>query len=237
MTGVRVRALLFASLQEAAGARVVEEDLDPGATVADLSEKLSDRFPALRERLPRVRVAVNDAITNPAHALAGGDEVAYLPAVSGGAQTGYVAITEEPISVDQVMASVRRDDCGALVVFLGTVRDNFQGRRVVGMEYEGHGTLAEHSLAELAETARRQFEVAAVSIVHRLGNLTLGEISVVVAVSSPHRASAFEAGRFAIDEIKKIVPIWKREFLEDGAVWIEGDERIESAAVTKGQQH
>lgn len=221
-----VRALLFASLKDVAGAREIEEELAPGSTVADLSARLSERFPRLGERLRTVRVAVNEAIADPARELQPGDEVAYLPAVSGGAPTGIVRLQSDPVSTDEVLASVRRPDCGAVVLFLGTVRNDFQGQPVTGMDYEAYGPLAEHAMAEICEQARAQWPVRAVSVVHRVGPLALGDISVAVAAAAPHRPAAFEAGRFVIDRLKEIVPIWKREHLADGSVWIEGEERI-----------
>ena len=230
MRQVTVRALLFASLRDAAsGERSVHVELEDGGTVADLSNALVERFPALRERLPLARIAVNEELTGGDRVLTGGDEVAYLPPVSGGSDgpgAGRVEVVDAEISTDEVLRSVRRPDCGAVVLFLGTVRNNFQGHSVVGMEYEAHPVLAFHALTEIAGEARARWPVKAVSIVHRVGKLALGDISVAVAVSAPHRAEAFEAGRFAIDRLKETVPIWKREFLKDGAVWIEGEDRI-----------
>lgn len=222
---MRVRALMFASLRDIVGARSIEVELPDGATVENLSRHLGETFTALAERLKHVRVAVNDCMADTSRRLADGDEVAYLPPVSGGAGD-LVAVVEAPIDTDAVLGSVRRDDCGAVVLFLGTVRDNFRGLAVLGMEYEAHRVLAEHGLGEVAEAARRAWPVRAVSVVHRVGRLELGDISVAVAVAGPHRPEAFEAARFVIDRLKESVPIWKRERLQDGEVWIEGEERI-----------
>lgn len=227
---MRVQALMFASLRDIVGARSVQVELGEGATVADLSRHLVTQYPPLGERLSRARVAVNEALVEEDRTLAAGDEVAYLPAVSGGSGP-LIAVIEEEISIDRVLSSVRRHDCGAVVLFLGTVRDNFQGNAVLGMEYEAHLTLAEQTLRDVAAEAQARWPVKSVSIVHRVGHLALGEVSVAVAVASPHRAEAFEAGRFAIDRLKEIVPIWKKEHLEDGEVWIEGDERIQRRSV------
>jgi molybdopterin synthase catalytic subunit/molybdopterin converting factor small subunit len=222
---VNVRALLFASLQDAAGTRFVDEDLADGSTVADLSLRLTQRFPALEPRLPKTRVAVNDALAAIDHVLKTGDEVAYLPPVSGGSSDD-VTVTDDEISLDAVLKSARRNDCGAVVLFLGTVRDSFQGMTVSGMEYEAHKVLAEHSMRDIVDEVRVRWPVKAVKVVHRVGRLGLGDVSVAVAVAAPHRPAAFEAARHVIDRLKEITPIWKREFTEDGEVWIEGDERI-----------
>jgi molybdopterin synthase catalytic subunit len=222
---MNVRALLFASLRDLAGARAIEVDVEEPATVDDVTRRLAGLHPALGERLPRVRVAVNDRLAEPSTPLAAGDEVAYLPPVSGGGGD-WIEVVEDAISVDRVLASVRRTDCGAVVLFLGTVRDHFQGVAVVGMEYEAHRAMAERSLGELADEARARWKVGAISVVHRIGRLDLGEISVAVAVSAPHRGEAFETGRFVIDRLKETVPIWKRELLESGEVWIEGEDRV-----------
>lgn len=222
---MRVRALMFASLRDIVGARSIEVELPDGGTVDDLSRQLRSTYPALADRLKHVRVAVNDAMADTSRPLVNGDEVAYLPPVSGGAGE-MVAVVEAPIDIEAVLGSVRRDDCGAVVLFLGTVRDNFRGLAVLGMEYEAHRALAEHGLAEVANAARRAWAVRAVSVVHRIGRLELGDISVAVAVAGPHRPEAFDAARFVIDRLKESVPIWKREILQDGEVWIEGDDRI-----------
>lgn len=230
---MRVRALMFASLRDIAGARSLEIELAEASTVDDLSRLLAERHPGLGERLGRVRVAVNEAFAEPSRTLVDGDEVAYLPPVSGGAPP-QVAVVDDPIDVAEVLRSVQRPDCGAVVLFLGTVRDNFQGLAVRGMEYEAHRAMAEHGLAEVAEAARSAWPLGAVSVVHRLGRLDLNEVSVAVATSAPHRPAAFEAARFIIDRLKETVPIWKRELLEGGEVWIEGTERIPRRPAQEG---
>lgn len=222
---------MFASLRDLVGARAVDVELPEASTVNDLSRHLGVLFSALADRLQYVRVAVNDAMADPSQPLADGDEVAYLPPVSGGAGD-LVAVVESPIDIEAVLGSVRRDDCGAVVLFLGTVRDNFRGLAVLGMEYEAHRILAEHGLSEVAEAARRTWPVRALSVVHRIGRLDLGDVSVAVAVAGPHRPEAFDAARFVIDRLKESVPIWKRERLQDGEVWIEGDDRIPRTPAT-----
>jgi molybdopterin synthase catalytic subunit len=223
---VRVRALLFASLKDAVGSRSVETELEDGATVDDLSRSLCALYPALGERLRTVRVAVNDAFAEPSTLLKAGDEVAYLPPVSGGAPDAHVEVTERELSIDAAVRFVKRPHCGALAVFLGTVRNNFQGSPVLGMEYEAHRVLAEHALADVVAQAQARWPAGAISVTHRIGRMEIGDVSVVVAVSTPHRSEAFEAARFIIDTLKHTVPIWKKEFLANGAVWIDGEERV-----------
>lgn len=234
---MRVRVLLFASLRDAAGARSLDVELDSGSTVQDCAEALVRRFPSLAERLPRVRTAVGEALVDGCHGLKEGDEVAFLPPVSGGApEEGLeVEVSEGPISLDRVLESVRRPDCGGIVLFAGTVRDSFAGQVVEGIEYEAHVALACRSLEEIAREVRQRWPVGAVTIIHRRGRLGVGEVSVAIAVSAPHRAEAFEAARHAIDRVKEVVPVWKRELMAGGDVWIEGDERIPAAREPHGQ--
>jgi molybdopterin synthase catalytic subunit len=130
-------------------------------------------------------------------------------------------VTEEPLSADGLVDAVTVPEAGGVAVFLGVVRDNNSGRRVVALEYEGHVPMAEAKLKEIGDAVHRRWPgVKQVAMVHRLGRLQVGEASVVIAVSSAHRHEAFEACHFAIDRLKEIVPIWKREIFEDGAVWV-----------------
>ncbi len=130
-------------------------------------------------------------------------------------------VTAEPLSADRLVEAVTAPEAGAVVVFLGVVRDNTAGRRVVALEYEAHGPMAEAKLKELGEAVHRRWTgVQQIAVVHRIGRLAVGEASVVIAVSAAHRHEAFEACHFAIDRLKATVPIWKREIYEDGAVWV-----------------
>jgi molybdopterin synthase catalytic subunit len=130
-------------------------------------------------------------------------------------------VTAEPLSADSVTDAVTAPEAGGVVVFLGVVRDNTAGRRVVALEYEAHVPMAEAQMKEIGEAVRRRWpSVKQVVILHRIGRLTIGEASVAIAVSAAHRRQAFEACEFAIDRLKETVPIWKREIFEDGAVWV-----------------
>ncbi len=134
-----------------------------------------------------------------------------------------IALVREPIDPQGFAASPVCPGDGAVVVFLGKVRDQARGRRVLSLEYHAYEPMALRKLQEIAEAARKQYEITDLSILHRLGPLELSECSVAIAVRAPHRAAAFDACRYAIDTIKKVVPIWKKEFYEDGSCWIEGN--------------
>lgn len=144
-------------------------------------------------------------------------------------------ITSAPIDVAKVIAEMADDTAGGTVVFLGTVRNHHRGKKVVGLEYEAYEKMAEAKMSEIEMEANRRWPIKRISIIHRKGALKIGDVSVVVAVSSEHRAEAFEAGRFAIDTLKRTVPIWKRETTPEGKTqWVEG-ERIEELRVTEGK--
>lgn len=133
-----------------------------------------------------------------------------------------IRVTTEPISAEAVAATVSRSSSGAVVTFSGVVRDNARGRRTQYLEYEAYPEMAESEMRRIAEEARRRWPIDAIAIVHRIGRLEIGEASVVIAVASPHRGEAFDACEFAIDTLKHTVPIWKKEFTQDGSYWVEG---------------
>jgi molybdopterin synthase catalytic subunit len=131
-------------------------------------------------------------------------------------------VTTAPLSIDEALAAVRQDGCGAVALFVGTVRDHHDGKRVVSISYSAFGEMAEKEFAKIAEEAARRWTIGGLHIAHRTGKLAIGEASVVVAASAPHRAEAFEACRYAIETLKKTAPIWKEEFYEDGKAWVSG---------------
>jgi molybdopterin synthase catalytic subunit len=148
------------------------------------------------------------------------------PCCRRSAEDKLIEITRESIRPETVIGRVLGPQCGAVVTFFGTVRNNFEGKRVLYLEYEAYPAMALKKLEEIAVEIKRKFPVEAVAVTHRLGRLEIGEISVVIAVSAGHRQAAFEGCQYAIDRIKEIVPIWKKEYYEDGAAWVEGAHHI-----------
>jgi molybdopterin synthase catalytic subunit/molybdopterin converting factor small subunit len=219
---VKITVRLFASYREAVGARVVELALDNGDGGSAVWAALVSRFPALA-RLPKPSgYAVNDEYVHGTLALREHDEVAIIPPVSGGAVTraALIEITDRPIQLDRLLGATADPGSGAVVVFLGVVRDNARGRRVDHLEYEAYDTLARREMEGIAEAIAARWPGARVAMIHRTGRLGVGEASVAISVSAPHRAEAFEAGRFAIDTLKQTVPIWKKEVWDGGEAWV-----------------
>ena len=216
---MHVSVLLFGSLREATGAKELRVALPEGATVAALGALLA-RDHAAFARLPgRVRVSVNYEVVEETRVLRDGDEVAYLPPVSGGG--GRCRISEGPLDPEAVAALVAGPDCGGLVTFSGAVRDHARGRRVRHLEYEAYPGMAEAEMERICAEAAERWPGARVAIAHRVGRLAIGELAVVVCAAAPHRDAAFAAARYAIDALKERVPIWKKEVATDGEYWVE----------------
>jgi molybdopterin synthase catalytic subunit len=217
---VKIQLLAFASAADALGTDQLEVEIPSPATVSALGALLRARFPALEPLWPRLAVAVDGELAAADRALSPGVEVALLPPVSGG--SGSVAgavtgLTEQAIDIAQVTAAVGRKDRGAVLLFLGTVRDHHRGRPVTHLTYSAYRPMASQRLRRIVEELEAGGEVAA-EIVHRLGRVAAGEPSVVIAVASAHRQAAYEASRRALERLKKEVPIWKREHYADGGV-------------------
>lgn len=189
-----------------------------GADAAALYAVLVERYPELSGLRSHVRVARNLEFVTWETALADEDECAFIPPVSGGSGTRFV-VSESPLSVDAVIDAVRRPEAGAITTFQGVVRNHTGDRDVVRLEYDAYVEMAEQKLRETAETAESRWPVR-VAVHHRYGALAVGDLAVVIAVSSPHRAEAFEACRYVIEELKREVPIWKKEISADGGEWV-----------------
>jgi molybdopterin synthase catalytic subunit len=177
-----------------------------------------------------VVASVNQALADWRSPLATGDEVAFLPPVSGGSEAAglerqrqIIEIVRGPIQVAQLVAALKSPEDGAVAVFEGIARNHSGGRRTLHLEYEAYEPMALAKMRDLGAAMRGQFQVDCVALVHRLGRLEIGETSVFIGVSSAHRRAALDACRFGIDTLKRTVPIWKKEFFEDGAVWAEGE--------------
>jgi len=225
---MRVTLFAFGVLRDHVGATGAL-DLPAGSTVGDLLAICRKRSPENGGLWNSVAVAVNEEYASQAQVLAEGDEVALLPPVSGGAGRTKaaggraIALVEERIDVAALAESLKRGEDGAVVVFDGIVRNNSRGRKTQYLFYEAYETMALKQMRQLAAKALRDFPIRDAALVHRLGRLEIGETSVAIAVASAHRAAAFDACRWLIDTLKQSVPIWKKEFFEDGAVWAQGD--------------
>ena len=203
-----VTVKLFAGLRERAGWSQREVD---AATVGEVWRALD-----LGDEPPGLLYAVNKEYATADRALADGDEVALIPPVSGGA----FLLSEEPLSLDRVVDEVRDQEAGAIATFTGTTRIQSRGRTVTHLDYEAYEGMAERVMAEIAEGLQARYELSAVAIHHRVGRVGIGETSVVIAVSAPHRQDALAACKDAIDELKERVPLWKKEVYSDGEEWI-----------------
>jgi MoaE-MoaD fusion protein len=240
---MRVRVLFFGMLKDFAGKASDSLDLPEGGLVRDVLSHYLSEIPRLKDSLASLAVAVNQEYAGPETVLKSGDEVALLPPVSGGSEGGtpspsaslragsqpagrrrYASIVRAPIDTQGVLDRIKRAEDGAAVVFEGVVRNQTRGRRTLYLDYEAYEEMAVQQMEGLAGQARKQFQVREVALVHRLGRLEIGETSVLIVVASAHRAAAFDACRWLIDTLKRTVPIWKKEYFEDGAVWADGEQ-------------
>jgi len=219
-----VKVLFFGMLKDVVGRSEDQFDLEDGATLGGVFNHYGCRFPRLREMAGSILLARNQEFAGPATQLADGDEIAFLPPVSGGSDAppwiGPIRIVRNEVDVAILEAAVADPAAGAICTFVGTTRENNVGRKVLRLEYEAYEAMALSEIRKLADEAGRRWEITRVAITHRIGVVEIGETSVAIAVSAPHRAEAFEACRFAIDRLKEIVPIWKKEHFEGGEVWI-----------------
>lgn len=213
---MRVRVRLFAAYREAVGRGEMNLEIEEAISPLDLWQKLKEEYPPLLELGYSLLVAVNGEYASLDRPLKEGDEVAFIPPVSGGS----FQITEEEIQLQKVIDEVKDEEAGAIVTFLGTVRRHSLGREVRHLEYEAYPEMAEAKLREIGREIEERWGVK-VAIVQRVGHLEVGEASVAIAVSAPRRKEAFEAARYAIDRLKEVVPIWKKEVWEGGEEWIE----------------
>lgn len=223
---MRIRVLFFGLLKDVAGAGDDTLALPENSCVADLLRHYESRFPKLKQYAASLAVAVNQEFAARTVLLRDGDEVGLLPPVSGGAGAEaqpLVQIVRERIVQHRIVPPLERPEDGAIVIFDGVVRNHSRDRRTLYLEYEAYEGMARKQMEALAAQALAGFAVRNVALVHRLGRIEIGESSVLIAVYSAHRAAAFDACRFLIDTLKKTVPIWKKEYFEDGAVWADGE--------------
>ena len=218
---MQVTVRLFGSIREATGVKERVVTLPEGARLADLRALLAREQPAVAAMGERLRASVNLEIAAGDTALAEGDEVAFLPPVSGGSGAPHCTLSQAPLDVAAVVARVSGPDTGGLVTFCGAVRDHARGRAVRHLEYEAYPEMALREMERIAAEAEARWPGTRVALAHRTGHLAVGELAVVVVAAAPHRAEAFAAARFAIDTLKERVPIWKKEVATDGESWVE----------------
>jgi molybdopterin converting factor subunit 1 len=223
LDSVQVKVIYFGILKELAGASEERVDVSEQSTAGELFAALRGRHPEFERFAKALAIAVNLEYSDKSRVLQANDEVALIPPVSGGLPESRCEIVREVIPTEEISNSLRKGEDGAVIVFEGIVRNNTRGRRTLYLDYEAYEAMALKELEALAVQALGDFKIRDIRIVHRIGRIEIGETSVLIVVASAHRGAAFEACRFAIDTLKKKVPIWKKEYFEDGAVWADGE--------------
>ena len=236
---MQVKVLFFASLVDIVGSRDIVLDVDEGATLAKLIQQLESSYPRLKQYGTVLRTAINEEYSDRSSRVSEGDVVAVFPPVSGGDVSGesihvarageFYEITYDRIDAAAMSQQLLKDDDGAICVFEGVVRNQSKGRRTRYLVYEAYQSMALSKMEEIGQRVKTMWDIDSVAIIHRLGRLEIGESSVAVVVTSPHRRAAFDACHYAIDLLKKVVPIWKKEYFEDGEVWVDGQSTDVSA--------
>ena len=239
---VLIRVLFFGLLKDICGGPAASLELPPGATTGSVFDHYAAAFPRLREMASSIVLARNHEFATTAEPLSEGDEVALLPPVSGGALLNeigdpkghFFALTRDPIDSRELETKVLEGYDGAIVTFQGVVRNNTRGRATMRLEYECYEAMAIRKMAEIGREIAAQYAISRIAMVHRLGTMEIGEASVVIVVAAPHRKPAFDAALEGINRLKRLVPVWKKEFFADGEVWVEGewDQNAPRAAVS-----
>ena len=236
---MHVHVLLFGALKDLRAREKETVELPERATVGEFLRGFFAVAPQLEKYAGSLAIAVNREYALPTQMLQEGDEIALLPPVSGGSEdesiegSDRIRLQREPIDAGALVAAVKEGEAGAVVVFDGIVRNNTRGRGTLYLDYEAYEAMALSQMQGLAHDAQQRFGVRRVALVHRLGRLKVGETSVLIVVASAHRAQAFDACRWIIDTLKKTVPIWKKEWFEDGAVWADGEPFPEELSIHK----
>ena len=215
---MKIRVKLFASVREIVGQKELILEVPDGMKASALPHRLASEYPRLRMLVSFLKIAVNHEYADGEHILVEGDEVALLPPVSGGLDA--FEITETPLSLDALAAAIGQDTCGAIASFLGIVRGFARGRNIDHLEYDAYPEMAITKMQQIGHEIRTRWPVDRIAIVHRVGRLGVGEASVAIAIASPHRHEALQACAYAIERLKEIVPIWKKEVWSDGSEWI-----------------
>jgi molybdopterin converting factor subunit 1 len=244
---MEIRVLFFGMLKDLAGRASDSLDLPENATLGDVLSHYEQAIPRLKDLMSSLALSVNQEYAGRDARLQQGDEVGFLPPVSGGSpdaadgtaapspalrggshaprsrQYRHATIVREAIDTASLTQGIKRPEDGASAVFEGIVRNHTRGRRTLYLDYEAYEDMALKQMEELAGRVLSEFKIRDVALVHRLGRLEIGETSVLIVVASAHRAAAFDACRWLIDTLKRTVPIWKKEYFEDGAVWADGE--------------
>jgi molybdopterin synthase catalytic subunit len=228
---VRVKVLFFGVLKDVVGRAEDRLDLESGATVGRIFDHYCGQFPRMREMAGSILLARNQEFAEPSASIADGDEIAFLPPVSGGSQSPleiaedghFFALTWHPIVPRKIADRLLRAEDGAVVTFEGVVRNNTNGRQTHFLDYECYEPMAIRMLARIGREIAASYAIDRIALVHRLGRMLIGETSVVAIVTAAHRRAAFEAALEGIDRLKRVVPIWKKEHFADGEVWVEGE--------------
>ena len=229
---ITVRVLFFGAARDAVGQEQIEVELESPINADGARAKLLSRYPSLQRFGNSLLFAVNQQYAQSDREISEGDELAVFPPVSGGSAgilpasaslSDFFELTTDPIDVGAVARRVVLPQCGATVTLDGYAREWTKGRRTLYLVYEAYEPMALSEMKRLGAQAHEKFDIAHIGIVHRTGRLEIGETSVVISVSAPHRRAAFEACEWAIRELKRTVPIWKKEVFEDGEVWVEGE--------------
>src|SRR5678815_2583998 len=218
---MNIRVLFFGAARDAVGANQMELALEAPATVSSAFQRLKERFEKLERFGRSLLFAVNQEYATPDTQLQENDELAVFPPVSGGSQD-FFELTTEAINVGEVARRVVLPECGATVTLDGYAREWTKGKRTLYLVYEAYDSMALTEMQRLGAEAHKQFDIAHLGIVHRTGRIEIGETSVVIAASAPHRRAALQACEWAIKELKRTVPIWKKEIYENGEEWVEG---------------
>ena len=224
---MKVTVLFFGPLHDVTGFSQELVELRDGETLGELWQDYQRRFPRLARMAALVFAAVNQRACEWSRTLADGDEIAFMPPVSGGGGDDFYAITRDPLIAQDWVGRLRRSESGAVVVFEGVVRHRSRGREVLFLEFEVYESMALAKMEETVREARQEFALDGLGMVHRVGRVGLGETSVVVVATAAHREAAFAACRYVVDRLKQVVPIWKKEHFADGEAWVEGEGQFE----------
>lgn len=222
---MRIKVLFFGQLKDIAGRSEDAPEMPDGISLEAVFDRYASQHPGMRKLRPSIVIAQNHQFAEPSAIVSEGDEVAFLPPVSGGAgeRRHIFELTREPIVTAAIRDRVLTPEDGAVVAFEGVVRNNTKGRPTLFLDYECYQPMALKMMEQIGREIAAAHAITQIAMVHRLGRMEISEISVLIVVSAPHRKPAFEAALEGINRLKKVVPIWKKEHFADGEVWVDGE--------------